>query len=108
MGHAEQHEAQHPTFQAGSLLARNQFNSLTSAGKKFCHYVPLAPQDGYYRTVMVVEGEPGYFDLGVSTKDLARAERDASAKNHRLGLSEDDATRIVCSSIKAQLNRKGR
>lgn len=104
-GH-EQHEAQHPTFHAGSLLAQETFNLLTLAGRRYCHYVPVAPTDGYYRTVMVVEGEPGYFDLGVSTKDLGRAERDASAKNQRIGLSDSDCVYIVCSSIKEQIKRE--
>jgi hypothetical protein len=110
MGHAIQthvnREAQHPTFMAGSLLAQHRFNELVGQGKRFCTYVPTVPDhDGYYRTVMVVEDEPGYFDMGVFSKDLGRAEQDASAANQRRGLTEDDATHIVCSSIKAQINR---
>jgi hypothetical protein len=118
MGHAQQavsifhfqrtinREAQHPTFMAGSLLAQNRFNALFASGRRYCQHVPAAPDPaGYYRTVLVVEGEAGYFDLAVFTKDLGRAERDASTSNQRRGLTEDDAVHIVCSSIKAQINR---
>jgi hypothetical protein len=104
MGHTEEHEAKHPTYTAWTYAAQSRFNQLTADGVRHCHYVPpVALDGGYYRHVIVFEDYPGYFCMGAFDKNLSRAESQASADNQRMGMSEDEATRIVSSSIRAQV-----
>jgi hypothetical protein len=104
MGHTTQHEAISPTYPAWTFIARQRYNELAHEGRKHCYYVPPVPDlSGYFRTVVVFEGEPGFFCMGVFSKDQAKAERRASEDNQRNGVSEDEATRIVASSLIAQI-----
>jgi hypothetical protein len=106
MGHTMneiEHEAKHPTHIAWTYTAQLRFNELCSEGRKHCQYVPPFASGGLYRKVEVFENEPGYFCLNAFLKDQARAEREASAENQRRGINEDEATRIVASSIRAQV-----
>lgn len=89
--------------------------------KKRCYYIPA---DGYvegegYRVSVVIEGEPGHRPTGSHPytghpretrpyfwgHDYETACEIAREQNKLLGLTEDDVTQIIASSMGAQRGR---
>lgn len=86
--------------------------------QKLCYYIPI---DGYvegegYRASIVIEGEPGHRPTGSTTgmhkarpyfwgHDYETACEIAQEQNKRLGLTEDDITQIIASSMGAQMGQ---
>lgn len=86
--------------------ARRQFNNLVNAGREFCYFVlgtRLRP-DGNYQPVIVVRDHPDAmlldFHMG---SNLSGAYEQMNRLNEELGISPEQATDIVASSIRAQL-----
>lgn len=66
---------------------------------RWCWYALIAPDSqGLHRIVLVIENVGGY---------LRRAEGQASDFNRALGVSEEEATHIVFSSLRAT-HQKGK
>jgi len=94
------------------------------ATRKFCYYIPEdAFVEGHgYRVSVVFENEPGHYPTGdwpyegkPSQKmpwfwgdDLEFAKKCAKEENTRLGITEEEAFRIVTSSMGAQNARRRR
>lgn len=52
------------------------------------------------QVVLVLEDEPGYFTLANEpVQPVEKAERDVKCRNAQMGLTEDEARRIVASSM---------
>jgi hypothetical protein len=68
-------------------------------------YTPILGDDGEYRLGIAEEGKPGYYkvkddsDLGGTYRDRKDAQATADVMNERLGLSKQEALKIVSSSL---------
>ncbi|ARJ65966.1 hypothetical protein WV31_10030 [Magnetospirillum sp. ME-1] len=71
-------------------------------GKRIA-FTAVVGEDGFGLGV-ALEGEPGYWPIPehLATGDWEEMNRAAGAINRHLGLSDDDAIRIVTSSMRAQ------
>ena len=84
---------------------------LFNEGRRYCWYInPTVsdPEKGY-RPCLVFENESGCYPNGGGTvepwywgKDLKAAERVADRMNEQIGISKEDAFKIVASSMNAQ------
>lgn len=85
------------------------------AGKRFCYYVDetFYVQDHGFRPSIVIEGEKGHYPTGTWPyngkvgetmpyfwgHDIAGARKACDAANAQLGVSREDALKIVISSM---------
>lgn len=54
-----------------------------------------------YLVAVITEDEPGYRSMAVAKRTLAEAQTDADKLNAKFGISEQDVSDIVASSMRA-------
>ena len=75
---------------------------MTTTTQKVAYFVQRTQTDvnGEYIACIAKEGEKGYFLTDWTWgKDYAIAEQCANEKNAKMGLSEFDALKIICSTM---------
>jgi hypothetical protein len=77
-------------------------------GKKFCYYIPASqtPETGF-SPVIVVANESGYYETDYRWGNVKSvAEVSCNRLNDALGLTLDDVTWIISSSMRTQRGRR--